>query len=178
MIQIYVLVGPSASGKTTLKNALEMDSIITYTTRMPRNKEVDGIDYLFVSKEKFEAILEQGKLFEHTSYHDHYYGMGLEQVEEIIRQGRKVVVVLDLNGARKLKSIYPDQVFVIGANASYEVCEKRLKMRQDLQTEIRLSTYDLEMKEMLTLADLIITTNPENEKMAIDLCKNVVRMFA
>lgn len=177
MIQIIAIIGPSASGKTTLKRSLQMESLVTYTTRGPRNTEVDGLDYLFVSREKFEDLLREGELLEHTIYHNHAYGMGLKQVENAVQNGQKIAVVLDSNGARKLKNLYLEKVLIVGTNSSYQNCKKRLNARGDDQADIRLSTYEKEMEEMLILADLIINTNDENEEVALMLYGKIAQMI-
>ena len=177
MIQIIAIIGPSASGKTTLKKALGLGTIITYTTRSPRNTEADGVDYLFVSQDKFNELIQEGKLLEHTNYHEQAYGMGLSQVEDAVQKGQKVVVVLDGNGAKKLKKLYSDKVLVLGTSAHYDHCKRRLEARNDDQTEIRLSTYHKEMEEMLTLADLIINTNDDHEKTVHILSEKLAQLF-
>lgn len=103
---MVVLIGESASGKTTLANKFiekypEYNKIVTYTTRPKRADEIDGVDYHFISDEKFDELVEQGYFVEHAKYRDWSYGTAKSDCVN----KRKAIVVLTPSGLRNLKKI-------------------------------------------------------------------------
>ena len=103
---MIVLIGESASGKTTLANNFinkypEYHKIITYTTRPKRENEVDGVDYHFVSDEKFDELVKNNFFVEHAKYRDWSYGTAKEDC----LKDKKAIVVLTPSGLRNLKKI-------------------------------------------------------------------------
>lgn len=103
---MIVLIGESASGKTTLANGFiekypEYHKIVTYTTRPKRENEVDGVDYHFISDERFDELVKQGFFVEHAKYRDWSYGTAKSDCIN----NKKAVVVLTPSGLRSLKKI-------------------------------------------------------------------------
>lgn len=130
---IFVLSAPAGTGKTTLVKMLtdEFPNIIrsvSCTTRDPRPGELDGVDYFFISKEDFEKRIKEGDFLEYAKVFDHYYGTSKSFVENEIRQGHHVFLVIDTQGARELmKKIRGVYIFV--APPSREEQRARLKKR-------------------------------------------------
>ena len=100
---LLVVSGPSGSGKTTLCRRLadagEAHYSISCTTREPREGEVDGRDYHFLTQEEFKDRIEHGELLEHAEVHGNYYGSLISEVLEHIESGRDVVMDIDVQGA-------------------------------------------------------------------------------
>lgn len=150
---LTVVSGPSGVGKTTLVNMLcehntYIKKVVTTTTRKMRGMEVDGIDYHFVTPEKFEMLIEQKYMLEHAKVHGDLYGTQLQHVYEIIDTGFCPILILDVIGHRKVKERYGTAVLSIFIEpSSIDVLRERLKERGDSTDSIdrRLSVAVSEM---------------------------------
>lgn len=139
---LIVISGPSGVGKGTVRKALfeRPDHNLVYsvsmTTRAPRNGEVDGIDYYFVSRETFEQQIAEGNLLEYAQFVGNYYGTPLDKVEEQIDNGNEVVLEIEVEGALQVKQKKPDAVFIFIAPPSMKCLEERLHIRGTEPEEI------------------------------------------
>ena len=127
-----VLAGPSGAGKTTVARALASDSrhfvfSVSVTTRPPRRGERDGTDYEFVSREDFERMRRAGELAEWAPVHDQLYGTPRRNL--IGRDGRRVLLDIDVQGAAQVRESVPSAVFVFVLPPSAEVLLDRLSAR-------------------------------------------------
>lgn len=131
---MVILVGASASGKTEvariLRNEYGIQKAVTHTTRAPRIGEKDGVDYFFVTKERFLELLSSCFFVEHTFYGGNYYGCGKDQVSE----GKAVVV--DPNGLRSFLALNNPRVVTFLLEASREERRRRMEGRGDLPEQI------------------------------------------
>jgi len=103
-----VMSAPSGCGKSTLIDMLlqEYHDIVysvSCTTRDPRGDEEDGIDYHFLSKERFEELLAEDAFIEHAKVHDNYYGTLRAPIEEVLREGNSMILDIDVQGAAKVR---------------------------------------------------------------------------
>ena len=131
---LIVFSGPSGCGKdTVLKKLLERNSdmraSISMTTRSPRGKEVDGTDYYFVSREYFEKKVSENKMLEYAEYAGNYYGTPKAPVDEMLNAGISVVLEIEVQGAAKIRKLYPDVVSIFLMPPSLSVLESRLRNR-------------------------------------------------
>lgn len=132
---LIILSSPSGAGKTTLARRLlaEFPGIefsISYTTRPPRGSERDGVDYHFVDRDTFEAMVERGELAEWAVVHDNLYGTARATVEAALAAGRDVVFDIDWQGGRSLSQKWPDdalRVFIMPPDLA--TLEARLRGR-------------------------------------------------
>ena len=129
-----VVSSPSGAGKTTICRALvtqmaEADYAISLTTRSPRPGEVDGSDYHFVTRDEFEKRIRERRLVEWAEVHGNLYGTDRNTLEEQMVAGRIVLLDLDVQGARQLKTAVPETVMVFICPPSWEALESRLRMR-------------------------------------------------
>jgi guanylate kinase len=113
-----VVSGPSGAGKSTLiRAALEAVAELAYsvsaTTRRPREGEVDGRDYVFLSREEFEKWVEEGRFLEWAEYSGNLYGTPADRVEECLRSGLSVILEIELRGARQIREKRPDRKSVV-----------------------------------------------------------------
>lgn len=132
---LVVISGPSGVGKGTVRKSLfsrsdhNLEYSISMTTRNPREGEVDGVDYYFVSKEKFESEIGRGNLLEHASFVGNYYGTPKDKVIEKLNQGHEVVLEIEVQGALQVKEKMPEAVFIFVAPPSYHELKERLLNR-------------------------------------------------
>ena len=130
-----VLSSPSGAGKTTISRKLlesdpELKISISCTTRPPRKNEVDGVDYYFVSKDKFKEMINHGEFLEHAEVFGHFYGTPKKYVDEQLNKGLDVVFDIDWQGTRQLSDKLDGQlVSIFILPPSMEELEKRLRQR-------------------------------------------------
>ena len=132
--RLVVVSGPSGAGKSTLIRASleavpELAYSVSATTREPRQGEVDGRDYIFLSREEFEKWIDDGQFLEWAEYSGNLYGTPEQKVEEYLRSGRSVILEIELQGARKVREKRPDAVMVFVRAPSLEETRKRLEGR-------------------------------------------------
>jgi guanylate kinase len=132
--RLVVVSGPSGAGKSTLIRASleavpELVYSVSATTREPRQGEVDGRDYIFLSREEFEKWIDDGQFLEWAEYSGNLYGTPEQKVEEYLRSGRSVILEIELQGARKVREKRPDAVMVFVRAPSLEETRKRLEGR-------------------------------------------------
>lgn len=132
---IIIVSAPSGSGKTTLVNKLVggMEGIkrsVSFTTRAPREDEVRGEDYEFISQEEFRQKEAAGQLLEWEENFGKFYGTSMDQVEDAQRKGEDLVLSIDVKGARKVKERFPESIGIFIMPPSPEVLAERLKNRK------------------------------------------------
>lgn len=152
---LVVISGPSGVGKGTVRRALfelpnhEFEYSISYTTRPMRKGEVDGEDYHFVSKEKFEEMIENDEFLEWAEFVGHYYGTPKEAIEEKLQEGKEVVLEIEVDGALQIRKQMKDAVFIFivppGKQALYDRLLKRGTESEDKIQE-RIKKADSEFK--------------------------------
>jgi guanylate kinase len=142
--RIVVLSGPSAVGKSTVVSCLrdrvpDLHFSVSATTRAPRPGEVDGVDYWFVSPERFQQLIDGGELLEWAEIHSglHRSGTPAEPVRAAARAGFPVLVEVDLAGARAVKAALPESISVFLAPPSWDALESRLVGRGTESPEVR-----------------------------------------
>ncbi len=146
--RLIVVSGPSGAGKSTLiKAALASIPKLAYsvsaTTREPRPGEVNGQDYIFLDREKFEEWIEAGYFLEWAEYSGNLYGTPEHRVNELLESGSSVILEIELQGARKVRERRPDAVMVFVRATSLEETRKRLQGRATETSEAvetRMST--------------------------------------
>ena len=131
---LVVLSGPSGAGKSTVVfKAIEGRNDICFstsvTTRKPRPGETDGREYFFVTKEEFESRIEAGGMIEYASYCDNFYGTPKAYVEEQLANGKDVILEIEIQGAHKVKEIYPEAILMFVMPPSAQELYRRLKGR-------------------------------------------------
>lgn len=127
---MLVVSGPSGCGKgTVLKEVMKKQDLyysVSMTTREPREGEVNGVHYHFISKEQFEMMIAQNGVLEHAEYCGNYYGTPREAVEAMRNEGKDVVLEIEVVGAAQVRQNCPDAVFIFIAPPSMKELEHRL----------------------------------------------------
>lgn len=132
---LIILSGPSGVGKGTVRAAVFDDENCDYvysisaTTRKSRPGEQDGVDYHFMSRQEFEALIDQEALLEYAEYVGNYYGTPLASIERHLEEGRDVFLEIEVQGARKVREKMPEGIFIFLAPPSFKELETRLTDR-------------------------------------------------
>ena len=135
---LVVISGPAGSGKGTVIERLLEDPAFAYsvsvTTRAPRPGERNGVNYWFLSREEYEERKASGDLLESAEFDGNGYGTPRKQAEELLEQGKNLVLEIEVNGAMQIKKAYPEALLVMLLPPSFTEQEKRLRGR-NTQTE-------------------------------------------
>lgn len=141
--RLVVIAAPSGAGKTSLVRAL-LETVpgarfsTSYTTREPRQGEVHGEDYFFVSGDEFDAMVEGGAFLEHAEVFGNRYGTARSEVSRLTEAGHDVLLEIDWQGARQVRSASPDCLSIFILPPSVTELEKRLRGRStDSETTIQ-----------------------------------------
>ena len=131
---LLVLSGFSGSGKGTVLKELmkKYDNYVfsvSATTRAPREGEQDGVDYFFVTEERFNEMIENDELVEHACYVGNYYGTPRKYVEDMLAKGKNVILDIEVQGALNIKAKYPDALLMFVMPPSVKEIERRLISR-------------------------------------------------
>ena len=145
---LFVVSAPSGTGKTTVAEELVrivpgLELSRSYTSRPRRSNEIDGVDYNFVSREDFEQRIYRGEFLEHADVFGNYYGTCRVETEARLASGRDLMLVIDVQGARQVRTQLPATVGIFVMPPSFQILERRLRQRsQDTEAamERRLAT--------------------------------------
>ncbi len=132
--RLYVVAAPSGAGKTSLvKAVLEKEPrvrlSVSYTTRTPRPNEVPGRDYHFVDMNRFQEMISQGEFLEHAPVYDNFYGTGVRTVQEALSMGEQLLLEIDWQGARQVRTRLPEARTIFILPPSRRSLEERLTAR-------------------------------------------------
>jgi guanylate kinase len=141
MTTVFIISAPSGSGKSTLVHRLlktvpNLAFSISLTTRAPRAGETPGVDYIFISRKDFEERLARGEFLESAEVYGNYYGTNRETFEAATREGKDLVLDIDVQGARQLKVAIPQAISIFVLPPSRDVLEQRLRSRSQDSEEV------------------------------------------
>jgi guanylate kinase len=151
--RLFVVTGPSGVGKGTLikkllERAGDLELSVSATTRPPRPGERDGVDYHFLSEEEFDRLLAEDQFMEHASYSGHRYGTLASEVEPRLERGVGMVLEIEVQGARQIRSRMPDAVLVFVAPPNPGALRERLEKRgtdsvKEIERRLRVAQEEL-----------------------------------
>ena len=141
--KLFVITAPSGAGKTSLIDAVMRDDpslkiSVSYTTRKPRPGEKDGVDYHFVDDAAFLKMRERGEFLESAEVHGYRYGTSRKVITDALKRGEDLILEIDWQGARQVRTLYPACVGIFILPPSVEELERRMRSRaQDAEGVIR-----------------------------------------
>ncbi|MBR2937217.1 MAG: guanylate kinase [Oscillospiraceae bacterium] len=166
--KLFVISGASGVGKSTvlaqvMAKRTDLRFSVSATTRSPRPGEVDGKDYYFVTKDKFQAMIQQGEFLEYDAHMDNYYGTPKGQLEEKLHIG-SVILDIEPNGAFNVRKARADAVLIFIAPPTLEELERRLRGRGDTSEEqirVRQARVAWEMEQSKQYDYVVINDRAE-----------------
>ena len=174
--KLVVISGASGVGKGTvlgimMKKRSDLAFSVSATTRSPRPGEVDGVHYYFVTKERFEEMIDAGEFLEYDAHAANYYGTPRTQAEEKMTRG-SVLLDIEPNGAKQVKASAPDALLVFIMPPSMEELERRLRGRGDTPEEqivMRMERAVWEMEQRHWYDHVVV--NDDAERCADEILK-------
>lgn len=166
---LYVVSSPSGGGKGTLIRRVldvmpDLSYSVSYTTRAPRNGEVNGREYFFVDRKRFEEMIASGEFLEWANVHGNLYGTSQRQVSEEVAAGSDIILEVDVQGAASVKRLALDSVSIFILPPSLEVLHERLIARgadSPEQLEVRLRNAPAELSQYETFDYVIFNDQVE-----------------
>ena len=162
--QLFVITGPSATGKNTIIEMVRKDLkglgySISHTTRAPRKGEIDGVHYYFVGKEEFEKMVQAQEFVEWAVVYNQLYGTSIAGVRSAQVSGKDVLLDLDIQGARQIKKRFSDSTSIFIAPPSLQTLRERLEKRSSYDgtdIDLRMTEAVQEIRECRNFDFLIV----------------------
>jgi guanylate kinase len=156
--RLIVVSGPSGVGKSTvlraLRSELDYGFSVSATTRDPRPSEIDGIHYHFVSRDRFHQMIDDNALVEWAEYGGHLYGTPVESVRRARESSEVVILDIELEGAKQVRSAFPDADLIWIAPPSFDELERRLRQRGDTDEDAIAARLDRARRDMAVAPSL------------------------
>ena len=178
---LLVVSGPSGAGKGTICKVLmnrnnDLKLSVSATTRQPRNGEVEGENYYFLTHEKFNEMISKNEFLEYAQTYSNFYGTPKGPVMESLEKGQDVVLEIEMQGARQVKQIYPEAILIFVLPPSLNELESRLSSRgteTKEQMQERLSCAFEEIKQIKDYNYFIFNETNREVEAAIEI-ENII----
>jgi guanylate kinase len=179
---LIVISGPSGVGKDCVvkcmrERGLPFHFVVTATSRPRRPHEVDGVDYIFVSKDEFDCMIEQDQLLEHATVYGQHKGIPKQQVREALESGLDVVMRLDVQGARTIRELSEDALLIFLITQNEDELIQRLKQRQTespAALKLRLDMVQQEMQSADDIFDYCVVNADSQLEAAVDTIVDII----
>lgn len=177
---LIILSGPSGVGKGTIRKYFENNRKLnlaystSMTTREPRNGEIDGKDYFFTTREKFQEAVRNGELLEYAEFVGNFYGTPLSEVERLRDEGKNVLLEIEVQGAKQVQKKCPEAISIFIIPPSMDELEKRIRGRKSEPDEViqeRLAKAASEMKMVPDYKYIVCNDDP---KLAAELIETII----
>jgi len=162
--RLFIISAPSGAGKDTIIDRLlrlQPDIVLSVsaTTRERRAGETDGVSYYFMTRESFRQMIDEGKFLEYAEYVGEYYGTPANPVYEQIKNGKKVILKIEVQGAKQVVALEPDTVTIFIVPPDLEELERRLRKRgtdSEEKLRARVEKASLEMEESVHYKHVVV----------------------
>lgn len=180
---LIVLSGPSGVGKDAVlrelkKRRADLHFVVTATSRPPRKDELNGVDYIFYSRQEFEERIARGEFIEYANVYEDYKGALKSQVRHAMESGKDVVIRVDFQGAAKYRQLCPDALLIFIAPSNQEEWFQRLNDRHTETPEslkIRVETVHEELRT-LDIFDYVVFNEQNRLAQAVDRIEDIIRV--
>ena len=177
---LYVVSAPSGTGKDTVVRELlshhpEIAFSVSCTTREPRPGEQEGVDYWFVSPERFDEMIEKGEFLEYARYTGTSYGTPAAPADEAVNSGRDMILVIETVGAQLVKQKRPDAVLIFLVPPSFEELERRLRGRGTETEEQIAARMEKARAEVVSMGEYDYIVCNDTVEMAVSDIEAIIR---
>ena len=171
--KLIVISGPSGVGKDTIargliaKNPDNFYFVVTATTRAPREGEVHGYDYFFLSNDEFAVMIEEDELLEYAVVYNDFKGVPKQQIRDALKSGRDVIMRVDVQGVATIRKLIPNAITVFLMSESEAELERRLRARHSETAEdlnLRIATARKEMARMVEFDYCVVNAEGAQEE--------------
>ena len=179
---LIVISGLSGAGKDSIINRMKERNqpfhfVVTVTTRPPRDNEVEGADYFFITQEQFTHMVERGELLEYAWLYDHYSGVPKEQVKQALASGKDVVLRLDVQGDATIQSLFPEALLIFltvedEAELRHRLSTRRTEPLDKLEARIAKARQELECIESF---DYIVLNPRDRLDEAVNTITSIIK---
>ena len=177
--KLIVITGPSGVGKGTIVKSLvdqnpQLFVSVSATTRFPRSGELNGINYYFLSRDKFKEMIGQSALLEWAEYAGNYYGTPKKPVEEGINKGKTIILEIEVLGARQVQKNFPSATRIFILPPSFDELETRLRGRADDREEAIVKRLAKAKEEIAVSDEFDYQIINDNLEQAIAQVENII----
>tara|TARA_B100000315_G_scaffold135208_1_gene124567 strand:- start:1 stop:624 length:624 start_codon:yes stop_codon:yes gene_type:complete len=151
---LFVISAPSGTGKTTVSGKIlkEIDGLIpslSHTTRLPREGEINGEDYYFISREEFQGKINSNEFVEWNEYNGNYYGSSFENIEKAEKLSKDLLLVIEVNGAGNIRKRHNNGIYIFILPPSIDILRKRLiqrgaEPREAIENRIKIAEKEIQ----------------------------------
>ncbi|KRN46710.1 guanylate kinase [Weissella viridescens] len=179
---LIVLSGPSGVGKGTVRKALfeepdvDFQYSISMTTRHPRDGEVDGEDYFFVTRDEFEQKIQDGEMLEYAEYVGNYYGTPKSFIDDSLAAGKDVLLEIEVQGALQVKEKMPEGAYIFLTPPDLQALKERLIMRGTEQPEVIERRVHAATKEIQMMANYDYAVVNDEVPLAVQRIKDIIKV--
>ena len=181
---LIIFSGPSGSGKGTVLGKLlekrkDVKISVSMTTREKRAGEIDGVNYYYVTRDFFEKKISENKMLEYAEYATNLYGTPKDPVDEMLKEGLAVILEIEVQGAEKIRNLYPDAVSIFLTPPSTAVLEERLRGRNTEDEETvnhRLVIAREEIRRAVEYDYVVVNDTVENAVNSIETIIDAERL--
>ena len=176
---LFIITAASGAGKTSLVKALLKDkstlmASVSYTTRLPRESEIDGQDYFFVTDDDFKSMQANNLFLETAECHGHMYGTSKENVQTILESGKDIILEIDWQGALSIKKLFPDSISIFVLPPSVEALLDRLNARNEDSHEVIKARMEAAQAEMQRMDKFDYVTINDDFDVALQELKTII----
>lgn len=179
---ILVVSGPSGTGKDTIVNEILQHHLpeetflsVSMTTRKPREGEIEGVHYYFVDTDEFQRRIEIGDMLEYAMYGSNYYGTPIAPIKKMTAEGKVVILIIEVQGASKIKEIIPEVRRIFIAPPSLEELENRLRARGTETEDAIAKRMIITQTELQYIKDYDYVVENDKLEDAIEDVKTIIR---
>ena len=178
---LIVISGPSGVGKDSVVGAMQARGwpfhfVVTATTRPPREDEVHGVDYYFITKGEFAEMIEADELLEYAFVYNDYKGIPKFQVRQALSSGQDVVMRLDVQGAATIRELYPEALLIFLTTDTEEELVERLQARKtetSVELKLRIATARRELKRVEEFDYVVVNRDDQLDK-SVDIIEAII----